>query len=248
MSSYEGGYIGKQPTWRPGGNPSLSGAWSIQDVSARAERNEWGFFEPLPVNPGDPFGGGFFVGYISYTANSVPTHGLIVAPSATGYNNEAAVFWSTSPSNDPGTLSVFDGAANTASIASNKERPPAYYCASLRAGGYDDWYLPAWHELEIAYFNLKPTTQSNNTNVGENPYAVPARNTDYGLAVPALTSAAAFQSGGAEAFITGAHWTSTCTTDASTSARYIRFSDGLTLVTQKNLDAYYVRAFRKFAL
>jgi hypothetical protein len=33
---------------------------------------------------GFPMAGGYFAGYISHTANGVPTHALIVAPRATG--------------------------------------------------------------------------------------------------------------------------------------------------------------------
>lgn len=38
----------------------------------------------LPVNIGDEYQGGYFAGYISHTADGVPTHALIVAPRATG--------------------------------------------------------------------------------------------------------------------------------------------------------------------
>ena len=74
--------------------------------------------------------------------------------------------------------------------------------------GYSDWFVPSRYELEIAYYNLKPTTQNNQTIVaGDNPYAVPARSGPYTTTVPGQTSASAFQSGGAQAFA-GKYWTS----------------------------------------
>jgi len=38
----------------------------------------------VPVNIGEELGGGYFAGYISHTADGVPTHALIVAPRANG--------------------------------------------------------------------------------------------------------------------------------------------------------------------
>ena len=40
--------------------------------------------QPFPAVIGEAFGGGFFAGYISHTADGSPTHALIVAPRATG--------------------------------------------------------------------------------------------------------------------------------------------------------------------
>jgi hypothetical protein len=40
--------------------------------------------QPFPAVIGEAFGGGYFAGYISHTADGNPTHALIVAPRATG--------------------------------------------------------------------------------------------------------------------------------------------------------------------
>ena len=40
--------------------------------------------QPIPAVIGEAFGGGYFAGYISHTADGNPTHALIVAPRATG--------------------------------------------------------------------------------------------------------------------------------------------------------------------
>ena len=188
--------------------------------------------------------GGYFAGYISQTADGNATHGLIVAPAASGYNGESTLQWKTSDTSTSGTSSEYDGAANTANMA-DANHPAANYCAGLSIGGYSDWYLPARYELEIAYYNLKPSTASNDTRFGTNSYAVPQRGSNYTAGDPAQTSVAAFQSGGAEDFVANIHWSST--EGSSTDARLMLFNNGAQGVTNKTLR-YYVRAFRKFAL
>lgn len=161
--------------------------------------------------------GGFFAGYISHTANGVATHALIVAPRATGasgagYTITTSLQWKTSNTETAGTTSPFNGAANTAAMvtAGIADHPAANFCVGLSIGGYSDWYLPARYELDIAYENLKPTTDNNSTSWGINPYSVPERTVNRTASVPARTSVAAFQSGGAEAFgVDQAHWSST---------------------------------------
>jgi hypothetical protein len=199
---------------------------------------------------GAAFGGGFFAGYISYTANSIPTHGLIVAPVASGYNGQNALQWKTSDTGSNDATSRFDGALNSANN-NNSSHPAIFYCKGLNIGGYSDWYLPAEYELDIAYDNLKPTTTANSTSYGINPYSVPKRTVNRTAGAPAQTSSVAFQSGGAEAFITtgvpgGFHWSSTVIVDPM-EASIIRFTDGLKISPDKT-DFLYVRAFRKFAI
>jgi hypothetical protein len=112
-----------------------------------------------------------------------------------GFGRGAAGGASTS-----GTSSEYDGAANTANMA-DASHPAAQYCEGLSIGGYSDWYLPARYELDIAYENLKPTTTSNSTSWGINDYSVPKRTVNRTAGAPAQTSIAAFQTGGAEAFV-----------------------------------------------
>jgi hypothetical protein len=193
---------------------------------------------------GDFYQGGYFAGYISQTANGIATHGLIVAPKASGYNGLSTLQWKTSNTATSGTQSTYDGAANTANMT-NTSHPAANYCAGLSIGGYSDWYLPARYEFGIAYYNLKPTTDSNTTADGDNAYAVPPRGSDYTAGDPAQTSVAAFQSGGAEAFEADDHWAST---ESNTlQARAVNFGDGDESRDTKT-NSYYVRAFRKFAV
>ena len=196
---------------------------------------------------GAAFEGGFFAGTISHTDNSVPTHALIVAPAATGasgggYTITTNLLWQTSASTT-GATSPFNGAANTALMTSS---PAANFCTGLSIGGYSDWYLPARYELDIAYYNLKPTTTSNSTSWGINAYSVPERTVNYTAGAPAQTSVAAFQSGGAEAFVADSHWSST--ESSSTVAWRFLFNNGLQSNGTKDYNSYRVRAFRKLAL
>jgi hypothetical protein len=200
------------------------------------------------ITPGTALAGGYFAGFISHNLNGVATHALIVAPAATGasgtgYTITTNLKWQTSASTT-GATSPFDGAANTALMTSS---PAANFCTGLSIGGYTDWYLPARYELDIAYQNLKPTTDSNNTSWGINAYSVPERTVNNTAGDPAQTSIAAFQSTGAEPFDDGHHWSST--ESSSTSAWLLPFFNGnQTGAPKTSASGYRVRAFRKLAL
>ena len=198
---------------------------------------------------GSSLGGGFFAGYISHTANGVATHALIVAPAATGatgtgYTLTTDKQWKTTNTTTAGTTSTYNGAANSANM-NNASHPAAQFCEGLSIGGYTDWYLPARDELEIAYYNLKPTTDSNNTSWGINAYAVPARGSNYTAGTPAQTTVTAFQTGNSEAFVADTHWSSTETSSGGASTQF--FFSGFQISRSKG-NLYRVRAFRKLAL
>jgi hypothetical protein len=209
----------------------------------------------LLPNIGDAFEGGFFAGFISHTADGNPTHALIVAPSATGatgsgYTLTTRLAWKTTNTTTAGTTSLFDGAANTAAMvtAGIANHPAAQFCVNLNIGGYNDWYLPARSELEIAYYNLKPTTNANVTFSGINDYSVPKRTANYTTGDPAQTSIASFQSTGSESFQLGEHWSST-EVNANDGWRII-FETGAGAPRVKFFSAggVDVRAFRRIAL
>jgi hypothetical protein len=196
---------------------------------------------------GDAYQGGFFAGFVSHTANGVATHGLIVAPAASGYNGGlTGLQWKITNTSTAGTTSSFDGAANSANM-NNASHPAAQYCEGLTIGSYSDWYLPARYELDIAYENLKPSAVGNSTLWGINPYSVPERVVNRTAGAPTQTSVAAFQAGGAEAFIDFTyHFTSTEFSTLDAWALFV--GDGLqTDFTKANVNMR-VRAFRKFAL
>jgi hypothetical protein len=203
---------------------------------------------------GSAYQGGFFAGFISHTANGVATHGLIVAPAASGYNGKATLEWKTSNTSTAGTSSDFNGSVNSANM-NNASHPAAQYCEGLTIGGYSDWYLPARYELEIAYDNLKPEGTSNRTDMGINPYSVPPRTVNRTAGAPAQTFVAAFQFGEAEAFAGGGGAASSHYSSTEYSAIYawcVNFTDGNSGGNEKALPpgffGHYVRAFRKFAV
>jgi hypothetical protein len=207
--------------------------------------------QPFPAVIGEEFGGGFFAGYISHTADGVPTHALIVAPRAdgatgTGYTLTTNLAWKTAGTTTAGTTSDFDGAANTAAIvtAGIADHPAAEFCVNLSIGGFTDWYLPALYELDIAYFNLKPSTAANSTSWGSNIYSVPARSLNYTATYPTQTAVTAFNTS-TEAFVADRHWSSAEANAAL--ARGLFFTNG-TLSNTSKTNTNRVRAFRRIAL
>jgi hypothetical protein len=207
--------------------------------------------QKFPAVIGEPFGGGFFAGYISHTADGNPTHALIVAPRATGatgtgYTLTTNLQWKTANTTTAGTTSDFDGAANTAAMvtAGIADHPAAEFCVNLSIGGFTDWYFPARYELDIAYFNLKPTTGANDTGHGSNVYSVPRRNLNNTTTFPAQTALTAFNTA-AEGFVAEVHWTSS-ELGPGIGSRFL-FNSGFQGFTSKTVTNR-VRAFRKLAL
>lgn len=154
---------------------------------------------------GQAFGGGFFAGQISTAGNGIADYNLVIAPVASG---ESIKRWKTISTLTSGTSSVIDGPTNSANM-NNATHPAAQFCEGLTIGGFSDWYMPAKNELEVCYYNLKPTTTENITPSGTNTNAVPSRGSNYTSGTPAQTSATDFKSGGTEAFATSFYWSST---------------------------------------
>ena len=203
----------------------------------------------VPV--GTPYGGGYIAGFISHTADGNPTHALIVAPRATGatgtgYTLTANLQWKTTTTTTIGTTSNFDGAANTAAMvtAGIANHPAAQFCVNLSIGGFTDWYLPSRYELDIAYFNLKPSTTENNTSWGTNVYSVPRRNSNWTAAYPQQTALTAFNTS-AEAFVAAIHRSST--EFSATNGWHLYFDSGRQSGGSKT-SLLCVRAFRRIAL
>lgn len=193
---------------------------------------------------GAAFGGGFFAGQISTSANGVATHNLVIGPVASA---ESVKQWKIVNTSTAGTSSTIDGPTNSSNM-NDATHPAAQFCEGLTIGGFSDWYMPASLELEICYYNLKPTTQSNNTNTGTNAYAVPARASNYTAGSPTQTSAADFKDTGAEDFSTTIYWSSTEAT--ATYAVYRAFGAGSSGNFFKDNTSYNikVRAVRRVAV
>jgi hypothetical protein len=182
-------------------------------------QNQRSFVPPLPAI-GDAYEGGFFAGQISTAGNGTADYNLVVAPASTGVGYLA---WKNVATATPGADSTINGAQNTADMVADGNAtvyPIAHFCNDLTIGGFTDWYLPAKFELEICYFNLKPSTAGNLSSVGANPYSVPTRTGNYSggnpASNPAQTTSTAFKDTGAEDFIPDniAASNETSTTDA----------------------------------
>ena len=142
-----------------------------------------------------------------------------------------------------GQLNNYDGLANTEHLLGRTDTkyPPIDFIRSLREiklDGYDDWYLGSKYEMEVIYYNLKPTTDNNTTTASsqDNAYSVPQRTTaNYTASIPSQTSVTAFQSGGAQAFDSE---TSTAQTYYTSSAPSTTASNSKSF-TDQGIDAGY---------
>ena len=225
--------------------PSYSGTFTLPAQMQSIAAGTWtGLPPPGPSVIGEAFGGGYYAGQIG--VNSVATHYLIVGPLSSAYN--ASIKWKNANTATTGADSTIDGPQNTADMVadgSSTVYPAAHFCNNLTIGGFSDWYMPAKNELEVCYYNLKPTTTNNNTSSGINPNAVPARASNYTSGTPAQTSATDFQSTGAEDFAVAPYFPST--EISATTAWMLYFGYGLQASRNKN-NSYFVRAVRRVAV
>lgn len=203
----------------------------------------FGMFGALPeADPtviGQSYGGGFYAGQISVNGDSVATHYLIVAPKASG---QGAFQWKTANTATAGTGSIITGPTNSANM-NNSAHPAAQFCEGLAINGYGDWYMPAKNELEVIYYNLKPTATLNDIGSGTNLNAIPSRAANYSTGDPARTSTTVFQSGGAEAFDAVVYWAST--EASSTNGWGQDFDNGQQRTDAQKLSTLSVRAVRR---
>ena len=191
---------------------------------------------------GSSYEGGYYAGKISTAGNGTADYYLVVAPVSSGENSSKQ--WKTSNTTTSGTSSVIDGPTNSANM-NNASHPAAQFCEGLTIGGFSDWYMPAKNELEVCYYNLKPTTALNNTSSGTNTNAVPSRSSNYTSGTPAQTSAADFKDTGAEDFAAANYWSST--EDSATLAWRQNFSVGNQVSSDKD-NSLRVRAIRRVAV
>jgi hypothetical protein len=204
-----------------------------------------------PVAPptviGQAYGGGFYAGKIAVSGSGVATHYLIVAPKSTGENSSRS--WGTYGVTT-GQTSVINGPTNSAiEAALGAGYQAAKFCEDLSIGSYSDWYLPAKNELEVLYYFLKPTTESNDTSSGSNANAVSPEpvSQNHTSGSPARTSATGttgFRDGEANAFAWSgvSYWSST--ENAAGSAWNQAFSSG-SQGTGGKTGSRYVRAVRR---
>jgi hypothetical protein len=212
-----------------------------------ASAKAFGWSGKTGLKIGDAFGGGFFAGQISTTANGIANFNLVVGPAAAAQTTGKQ--FKTSLSFTTGTDSEIAGNVNSAA-ENNASHPAAQFCEAVSTGGFTDWYLPANKELEILYYNLKPTTQTNYTGGGStNNYSVPKRASPFAYSAgdPAQVSVATFQSGGAEAMLTANYYWASTQTNVYDRAYLAIFSDGSSGSGYKT-NSLYARAVRRVAV
>jgi hypothetical protein len=237
---YPGGFITKSPVAPT--SSAASGMWTIDQAMQLQKQGLW---PSPPLVIGQAFGGGFFAGQIG--VSGVATHNLVIGPVASAQNS--SITYKSTNTATTGADSVINGPQNTADMVAGGNStvyPSAHFCNDLVVGGFSDWYMPAKNELEVCYYNLKPTTTNNTTGgSGINANAVPARASKYTTGNPAQTSATDFKSTGAEDFETVSYWSST---DATTANAWEQdFNNGY----QTSNGKYYsfrVRAVRRVAV
>ena len=196
-----------------------------------------------PTTIGQAYGGGFYAGKINVSGTQ---YYLIVAPKASGENSGRT--WGTYGV-ATGVTSLINGPTNSAILAAlGASYEAATFCEGLTIGGYSDWYLPAKNELEVLYYNLKPTTTSNETSSGSNGNAVSPEpiSTNYTSGSPAQTSAGiGFRTGETDAFASLSYWSST--EDSYLNVWYQTFVTGGQYSFIKSL-ILHVRAVRRIAV
>jgi len=218
----------------------------MSGVTQATFMNQRSFGPPPPSAIGAAYGGGFYAGQIG--VSGVATHYLIVAPKSSGQTTNNV--WKNSSTATSGADSDIDGPQNTADIVADGNStvyPAAHFCNDLVIGGFSDWYMPAKNELDVCYYNLKPTTAANYTAGGSgiNPNAVPVRASEFTSGDPAQTSATDFQTGGSEAFNSAVYWSST--EYSAANAKFIQFTNGDTWHYNKNYGMR-VRGIRRVAV
>ena len=222
---------------------------SVGQSAASAASNSITTPEAPPTVIGQAYGGGYYAGQIG--VSSVATHYLVVGPVASA---QADREWKRTPVLVPGATSVIDGPANTAAIVATGSGPSpfsaAWFCDTLTTGGYSDWYMPAINELAVCYYNLKPSTGTNNTNTGINPNAVPALTVNYTFGTPPQTSAANFQTTGTEDFVLQKYWSSTQSSQSGYELNYAKTIDFPNGSNENGFKSGYanVRAIRRVAV
>ncbi|SMG00363.1 hypothetical protein BSIN_3433 [Burkholderia singularis] len=115
----------------------------------------------------------------------------------------------------------------------------------LRIGDFDDWFIPARDQLELACRGLKPTSEDNYVwRNGDNPSSLPP-GYPYTIHLPGQTEVELFREGGAEAFDDDWYWAST--QYSAYGAWNQDFGDGRQGSASKD-DKGRVRAFRSIKL
>lgn len=155
-------YTKHQNVWKPTIQYAHSnGSWRrVKEVSAKVDTNWKSTIPPI----GTYTEGGYVAGIIDTLASGGERYLVLFSPK----QYQVALQWSVNYSRYPGSeaTSKWNGLENTTKLA-NANYPAANYCANAVINGYDDWYLPAIDELELAYRNFKPSTLMNDYDTSD---------------------------------------------------------------------------------
>ena len=211
--------------------------------------------------PGSPYEGGYYAGQLN---DSGIIYNLVVAPKVSGgLEGQVKRQWkNVQEIDDP--LFANEVYGRPATEAATSQFPGFWWVkvspdgpnagnydpsntTGTGIGGFNDWYIPAANEMQIAYFFLKPGTQANDTSKGNivtsvDPYFP---STKYGPGYPNQTTNPNFQEGGSEAFaVDDWYWSASQYGIGSNQAYIHRYSDG-TYQQQAKTTTRYVRAMRR---
>jgi len=196
---------------------------------------------------GAAFGGGFFAGQISTTANGIATHNLVVCDKSVGEALKNFGPYGTTT----GIVSVIDGPANSAALAAlGASYQGATFCEAINTGGFTDWYMPAKNELEVLYYYFKPSTTSNVIVSGSNANSVSPEplSTNYTTGSPAQTSVTSFRTGASSQEFDSANYYFSSTEANFGTAWDQFFGDGTQDFRLKSNTNFAVRAVRRVAV
>lgn len=194
----------------------------------------------IPTVIGTPWEGGYYAGLISYNGD---VYAQVAAPKAVGQLADCHQ-WGMYGTEITGASSFFDGRSNTKAMAESG-LVIAERVLELRIAGFDDWFIPARDQLELAYRGFKPTDEENWVyRNGDNPSSLPP-GYPYTIHLPGQTAVELFRKGNAEAFDDDWYWTST--QSSAHLAWYQLFGDGSQDHASK-LNSGRVRAFRSIKL
>lgn len=216
-------------------------------------------------NIGDAWLGGYFTGIIDATKGNIvgtdyyqsgQRYAVIVAPKSLESNQK----WNTTGAAGPTSSQTLWNGLDATATMNSATYPAAQYCAGLAKPSGDSasgWYLPALDELELMWRNLKPVTANNSTSIGsgwpggtlangKNASSDPA-GAAYTTSIPAQTTVALFQSGGAQALTQDYYLTCTLYNTTRAWAQYFT-SGGQQNSYANNGASAYVRPVRRLIL
>lgn len=235
----------------------FSGSIYISDLSPNAPLSE--LFGKFVEDAG-----GYYAGNMQQDDG---IYALILSPKELGEIHDAKWKWDITAST--GTTSRYNGWSNTIA-QDNSQHPVFQWVRSLSVNGFDDWYVPAIYELELATRLLKPSTRDNLTGNrtylglnedtvcrGYNPKSIPAGSC-YSSSLPMKTDAELFVDGGTQSFENSNvnddtyYWSSTEFTSAYPGYAWAidMYSLGGWGMRKTNVDAphHYTRAVRRVKL